>query len=314
MDLLHKGIDNVAESVPDKIEVIDLGNVADKEDTGPQLSSNEIPLKRVVKHFINFLLGSLIEVELKSLSEELKRIVFHLKDYLSYMHFEMENIDNVSENEAEKVREIIEEAIIEINKEEEQTKKIKDNFEKDIKNSIGRAFDALSPHRIAKSSKEITQTFKEIKQKNNAGPIDKTIDEIRTGFNSFVTRLLYSRSEGVLLARELSGNSNQRTISEQVLDLLDEINPEKKVFDAIPAYYKNLFSGRSSISEDFWIERPVEQSLFTKAWRHYLAGYHGAVMVIGERNSGKLRFADMLQKELWRKTGLSHLSACCWIG
>jgi amino acid transporter len=297
LDLLHKGIDGVADSVPEKMRVIDLGITSDAEDVGPQLTSNEIPLKRVVKHFINFLLGSLIEVELKSLSEELKRIIFQLKDYLSYMHFELENIDSVSENEAEKVHEIIEEAINEINLEEEKVKKIREDFETDIKNNTNRAFEALSPHRIAKSSKEISQTFKEIQKKKSSGPIDKMVDDIRTGFKSFITRLLYSRSEGVLLARELSGNNNQRTISEQMLDLLDEINPEKKVFDAIPAYYKNLFSGRSSISEDFWIERPIEQSLFTKAWKHYLAGYHGAVMVVGERNSGKTAFCRYATKK-----------------
>ncbi len=297
LDFLHKGIDVVAESVQDKIKVIDLGTTEDGEEAGAQLLSNEIPLKRVVKHFINFLLGSLIEVELKSLSEELKRIVFQLKDYLSYMHFELENIDNVSENEEEKVREIIKEAINEINREEEQVKKIRNNFENDIKSNTSKAFEALSSHRIAKSSKEISQTFKEIQQKKSSGPVDKVVDEIRTGFKLFVTRLLYSRSEGVLLARELSGNRNQRTISEQVLDLLDDINPDEKVFDAIPAYYKNLFSGRSSISEDFWIERPVEQSLFTKAWKHYLSGYHGSVMVIGERNSGKTAFCRYATKK-----------------
>jgi hypothetical protein len=54
LDLLHKGIDGVADSVPEKMRVIDLGITSDAEDVGPQLTSNEIPLKRVVKHFINF--------------------------------------------------------------------------------------------------------------------------------------------------------------------------------------------------------------------------------------------------------------------
>jgi superfamily II RNA helicase len=40
------------------------------------------------------------------------------------MHFELENIDSVSENEAEKVHEIIEEAINEINLEEEKVKRL----------------------------------------------------------------------------------------------------------------------------------------------------------------------------------------------
>ena len=288
--LLHKGIDGVAESVPDKIRVIDLVRISESEVATTEIQSNEIPFKRVVKHFINVLLGSLIEVELKSVSEEIKRVVFQLKDHLSYMHFELENIDSVSDNEVEKAREIINGTIKEIRYEEEKVRKIRTDFEENIRNSTKKAFEALASHRITKSSKEVSQTLKEIQQRKSTSYFDKLIDEIRDNFKSLVTRLLYSRSEGVLLARELSEGRSEKTISEQMLDLLDDIHPENKVYDTIPIYYKNLFSGRSSISEDFWIDRPLEQNLFAKAWKHYLAGYHGAVMVIGERNSGKTAF------------------------
>ncbi len=290
LGILHEGLDGVAESVPEKIKVINLGEANDTNIAITEIASSEIPLKRVVKHFVNFLLGSLIEVELKTISEEIKRVVFQLKDHLSYMHFELENIDDVSENEEEKVQSIIAETIKEIHSEEEKVRKIRLDFEENIQSNTKSAFEALSPHRIAKSSKEISQTLKGIQQAKSTGFFDNLMDEVRANFKEVVTRLLYSRSEGVLLARELSKGGNRKTVSEQMLDLLDDINPDDKVYDSIPAYYKNLFSGRSSISEDFWIERPLEQSLFTKAWKHYLAGHYGAVMVVGERNSGKTAF------------------------
>ena len=306
-ELLHKGIDGIIESVPEKVRVVDLRDTEISGDLDKETSSVEIPLKRVAKHYINFFLGGLIEVDLKTTSEEIKKITYLLKDHLSYMHFEMENIDDISMGETKEVQVIIQETIKEIYNEEQKIKKLREDFESNIEKNTKRAFDALSPHKIAKSSKEIIQTLRELTPKKGTGYIDKTIDDLRESFKSFISRVLYSRSEGVLLARELSERSNQRSLSEQMLDLLDGISPAKEVHDSIPTYYKNLFSGRSSISEDFWIERPIEQGMFEKAWRHYQSGYYGAVMVLGERNSGKTAFCRYATKKYCSDKQVYHV-------
>jgi len=306
-DFLHKGIDNIIESIPEKIKVADLRDSESAKVSSAETSSVEIPLKNVAKHFINFLLGSLVDVDLKTASEDLKKITYSLKDHLSYMHFELENIDDVSESEKDKMQIIIHETIKEISIEDDRIKKIREDFESNIEKNTNRAFDALSPYKIAISSREITQAIRETKPSKKDGYFDKIIDEIKAGYKSFVLRVLYSRSEGVLIARELNQSQNQRSLSEQVLDLLDEISPVQKVYDSIPAYYRNLFSGRSSISEDFWIERSLEQGAFEKAWRHYLSGYHGATMILGERNSGKTAFCRYVTKKYCADNQVYHV-------
>jgi len=305
--ILHKSIDGIVESVPEKIEVADIREIDSNHTENESLSNVEIPLQRVAKHFINFLLGSLIEVDLKGASEDIKRTIYRIKDHLSYMHFGLENIDNEQGTEAGEFQSLLKETLQEIVNEENNIRKIHSDLETNIVKNTNRAFEALSPHRIAKSSKELTQTIRELQVNKGSGYFDKIVDDTKKSFKSLVLRLLYSQSEGVLLARELSESRSQRSLPEQMLELLDEINPSQKVYESIPAYYKNLFSGRSSISEDFWIERPMEQSMFEKAWNHYRAGFHGGVMILGERNSGKTAFCRYVARKHFAHHTVFHV-------
>jgi hypothetical protein len=48
-----------------------------------------------------------------------------------------------------------------------------------------------------------------------------------------------------------------------------------------------LFSGRSSISDNFWVTRPEEEKQMKDALNRYRSGMAGMMVVLGERNAGK---------------------------
>jgi GTPase SAR1 family protein len=75
----------------------------------------------------------------------------------------------------------------------------------------------------------------------------------------------------------------------------------------LPQFYKNLFSGRSSISEDFWIKRERDEDLFRKGVRRYNSGSQGGIMVIGDRNSGKTAFCRYITERLFKKEKIHHI-------
>jgi hypothetical protein len=79
------------------------------------------------------------------------------------------------------------------------------------------------------------------------------------------------------------------------------------VIEMLPQFYKNLFSGRSSISEDFWISREKEEEMFNTALRRNLTLYHGGIMVIGERNSGKTAFCRNMSERHFKKDKAHHI-------
>ncbi|MBS0001430.1 MAG: hypothetical protein KFF73_20760, partial [Cyclobacteriaceae bacterium] len=63
-----------------------------------------------------------------------------------------------------------------------------------------------------------------------------------------------------------------------------------------PPFYVSLFNGKSSIGEDFWIERKEEEMKFKRALERYQKGHRGGIMFLGERNMGKTAFCKYLSQ------------------
>ena len=93
------------------------------------------------------------------------------------------------------------------------------------------------------------------------------------------------------------------------MDFVDKVSPDQHILDTLPHYYKNLFSGRSSISEDFWVSREYEEAMFAKAVRRFNFGHKGGVMILGGRNSGKTAFCRFVAKQHFTDDKIYHVFA-----
>src|SRR5690606_29096835 len=82
-----------------------------------------------------------------------------------------------------------------------------------------------------------------------------------------------------------------------------------KIINALPHYYHNLFSGRSSIGENFWIIRDPEEKIIKRVVDNYLEGHHGGIMVTGERNSGKTALCKRIVEKHFSSNRKFHLFA-----
>jgi hypothetical protein len=78
-------------------------------------------------------------------------------------------------------------------------------------------------------------------------------------------------------------------------------SPSADILKQLPPYYINLFSGRSSIGKEFWIDRPVEMVQADKALQRYNAGRRGGVLIVGERNSGKTLLSKTIAYRFYKE-------------
>ncbi len=304
--ILSDAIDEMTDELPENIDVSEILNNSKKIQNEIR-TTIEVPVRQMTKHFINSIFLGDVEEYLKNLNETIRKIVFKTKDNVSYMYFELENLEDDTEDIKKEIQRILDETKQEIIPVENNVINMHDKIENDIINSLNNAFEPLSFIKILDSSRELSHFIMEYKGKKTLNRVESWIDSMKISLRNKTVRLLYSRSEGVLFARKITEQEDQHSISEQILDFVTNLSPDSTIYNQIPVYYKNLFSGRSSISEDFWIERAAEEEQFDKAYNHYLSGYKGGIMVLGERNSGKTAFCRHITKKYLNSKKVYHI-------
>jgi amino acid transporter len=270
--------------------------------------SMNVPLRRITRFYIESRFIGTIHDQLEKVAELLKNSIFITHDLLSLTRFNLENIPEDLPDKQLVIIPIIKDACQKILIEEKKIHLQKDYINELIKSSLEAVFDKLSSYKIPETVSEYSWFIREHQSKKVRKTFYAYLDRLKFSFKYLTTRLLYSRSEWILLAKKIMESDRKSTVNQKVLDLIEKISPAEKVIDELPQFYKNLFSGRSSISEDFWIRREKDEELFRKGVRRNKSGYQGGIMIIGERNSGKSAFCRYIAERLFKKEKVYHLS------
>ncbi len=306
-DNLSNDIELLVESLP---EVMVIGSTLSGEESSRKNNEEEtltIPLRKIALHFIEtrFLDATFEFLEKESVT--IKKSIFLIKDQLSLSRFNLENIEKSNPEYQVLMDEILKQTRSKLKKEEEKIWLINKNLRHQIQVYIDLAYEPLLSYRIGESMHEFSGYVRDYKSRRIRNRFEAKRQQIVSFVRTKSARLLYSKSEGILLARQLMENKNLQSVNEKILDFVEKVSPKQKVLDDLPHYYKNLFSGRSSISEDFWVFRKADEAQFSKAVKRYKAGYLGGILVLGERNSGKTAFCRYVAKHHFAEEKVYHI-------
>ena len=300
-----KEIIQLTETLPENI-VITSSSVS-KPTIGQDDESLNVPLRRVTRYYIESrFIGTTFD-EMEKVAETLKSSIFLINDLLSLTRFSLENIPEDLHDRQQVVAPIIRETSQQILKEEEKIDQIRISISGLINSSLTEVFDKLSAYKLPSTVAEYSSFIRELKSKKVKKTVNAYLDNLRLFFKNLAVRALYSRSELILLADKISESERKEMGSHKILDLIDSVSPREKIIERLPQYYKKLFSGRSSISDDFWISRPEDEGMFKTGVARINSGYKGGIMIIGERNSGKTAFCRYITGKLFRKEKVYHL-------
>src|SRR5690606_12084569 len=106
-------------------------------------------------------------------------------------------------------------------------------------------------------------------------------------FNRAFVYALYSRAKGVLLAQQLSSEIQSISVNEGIAEQVIRITPKPEIMMRLPHYYVSLFNRRSSIGDNFWVKRPVEENELEEVYSRYRRNGRGMIMVLSEPSAGK---------------------------
>ncbi len=266
-----------------------------------------IPLSKITRFYIESRFLGAAHDQLDEVAESLKNSFFFTQDLLSLTRFNLENIPDDLADKTKVVKAYVDDACQKILAEEEKVGLAKERITLLIDNSLREVFDQLSAYRISQTAQEYSRFMREQQGKEVRRKFGAFLQRMRFFFKHFTARVLYTRSEGILLAKKMMDAEPTSLSNQKILDLVETVSPKEKVLNMLPQFYKNLFSGQSLISEDFWISRETDEEMFRTGVRRHRLGYQGGILVVGERNSGKSAFCRHLTEKCFRREKVAHL-------
>jgi amino acid transporter len=114
-----------------------------------------------------------------------------------------------------------------------------------------------------------------------------------------LNKIWYNQSSGLLLAQKLSKMSlHQETRVENLLAFKAQVSPSPQMMNRLPDYYHQLYLRKQYYLNEFWVKREEETQAFHSGFQQWLGGHGGAILVLGERNSGKSFFVNYIAQHI----------------
>ena len=304
-ETLFKDINGLVDELPQKMEVNDDSFFA-QVDAGlfPQSVIRTIELRQKAQLYIGTELISNARNAMEELSDSFKEIATKLSDKLRLTLFNIENSlaneeDRKNTNQNEIRAELVNGLKKEIETEQLHVKRLLEKFENELNVFLKHSLDPLHQMVYSKQPDAMRHKKRAKAKKQTQWFAKRVLKNTSNFFNRQFVKALYSQSEGIMLAHKLTSFETEYKVSNQsIQEMIVKLSPNESVARSIPFYYVSLFSGSTSLSNELWIERPQEQAEAQRIIERFKGGFAGALIITGDRNSGKTTLSKYIAKTL----------------
>ncbi len=160
--------------------------------------------------------------------------------------------------------------------------------------------DSITLYSIINGDENIKQLTSEIENQKSSNKFIEFLLNLRNLFKNEkeITDLYHSDGN----------NYFEKPILNKLTKLNNEVSARPEIIEKLPFYYKQLFLQKQFFLQDFWIERKKEISEAIKFVKYKKSKSSGALMILGERNSGKTFFAQYISKKLYSETDVFYIT------
>lgn len=261
-----------------------------------------VPVQRLTSYWMETTLYLTLQNKISEADQQLQRSGLVVRDMARLTNFQAEN--QSSGLEGSDRQQAVQDALKLITEEKEKLVKLEEALAEDIRVHLQNSFEKLSTEAFVMQSGDLGGLTRAYQSQQVRTKVDQYQGKLRQLVRSVGTQLLYSRSQGILLAKRLSDTEEEvQSPTARVLAFVEHVTPAPAVIRSLPFYYHTLFSGKSDISDDFWVARPHEMALAEQAIERLRHGYAGGILLLGERNSGKTALSWRIAKRYTRKNG-----------
>jgi hypothetical protein len=256
----------------------------------------DVYVRRLADFLVQQNLFSPLQQKIIDISEKVDGIALQIQDSLQRIsiYLESNNTDNQRDGQWKNV---VETEFQHLQKTREELQSYGIYLEKFVLERITTLEAVLSPGSFTDQIKSLQQYVKKEAQKRKWDGIYQMLTKSKNSIRHTVSQIWFRQSKGLLLTERLRKSENHtQTRVNDVLALRSKMLANNHILGEVPFYYQQLFTQRQYHLNDFFVGRQRELQQFKLALENYQKGFHGGIMVAGERTSGKSFFCHYAAK------------------
>ncbi len=312
-DEFRKNVRSAISELPESITILSeesFQKVGQQQFEG--LETVEISLQRLGVYLVETRLVEPIVERLQKVPVRLREsqvLCGEVNRLVSYNLADIEATEITPENSDEPLLNIIETGLARLREEKQKLHEMIDELSEFINHQRESAFSKMNSYIAVRDGGKLGQYIRTKEGLKVLSEVGEGRQRIQNFVNNQLVKLFYRRSEGVLFARKLwKAETTPLAPVDCMLQLVESVSPRPDVLEAIPPFYRQLFLGKQVIGNDFWVGRKKELGIASQLFNRYRSGYYGAILVLGERESGKTALCRQIAKQHFQQN-IFHLFA-----
>ena len=295
--MLREGAELAAE-LPETVTTVNEESMqALEEGRGEAAEMTELPVRRLVQFLIESRFVGGLSEDLDRIPKTEQRAAGVAQDVVRLISFQLSELEAAEGSEKKVLREqlveVIDNGLERTRAEAERLAELLPEVVTAFDERLVPVMDGTNAYDLGATSANLEQ---HIRLHQGRAAVSGVRGLIRRGVlagRHALVNLVYRKSEGVLLARQLKAEaSHGGALVDRVAALVEANTPRPEVIDALPFYYRQLFFGQAAVSDAFWIGRDEQLARARRAVAAFRRGSSGALLVVGARGAGKTALAQ----------------------
>ncbi|MCW3788197.1 AAA family ATPase [Plebeiibacterium sediminum] len=273
-------------------------------------SQTNVDLHKLSKYNIDVYFHESFYREIEELEFTVRNAIIESKEANSMQLFHNNNKQEISfDYDTEIDRKVFQKFLKQLEHDKDKIEKLLGRINRSSDNYLSEAFSKVFSHSIVDLDKELQGDFK----RNQSGIryfVNRNKDFINGRIRNILVFILNRSSRGLILSKKyLEEKTNSGIQNKEILDLIDQLVPDRKYYNSVPVFYRNLMSSSAKISDEFWIARDEEMKIIKDALNRHKKGYGGAVFVTGVHGAGKSTLSRYAANRLFKSHNLIWINA-----
>ncbi|MFK7990242.1 MAG: hypothetical protein AB8I08_29750 [Sandaracinaceae bacterium] len=287
--LLREG-QRSAEDLPEITETLSDDSIAHlSEGDDDDVEMVELPLRRMAQFLLEAeLVGPLTEL-LSRLPAEEQRAVGVAEDVVRLIRFHQNEYDPEGNEQTlvQHTRPVVENGLGRIEEELGPLQAVIPSIHDTLSARLGAVLRGTDVYELTGSAQALGQHIRRHQgQRAVSGAQSLLLSGVARVRKALVSAV-YGQSAGLLLARRLKDTPGGGALVDRVLHFVAEQAAKPGVLEDLPFYYRQLFFGKNTLNETFWVEREHEMGAARRGITQHDRGGSGVLIVTGEPDSGK---------------------------